>query len=259
MYDSISVPIPIDQGHAGGFASDRRPTGEEASSTSRQRRRRARAYSDTQSESEDGTERIPVPPIPDLRYEQGVLASLQPFLHRVPATASATAEAAGDETEKHERKVETAEKVSLAARNLTAEGTSAPDRPSDIFLGPLRIEWTRVAYVIVRDQVRSLNTSLFLILPLFCFAASGTLNPHALPGSVAIDSRRVVGRGRLLSERPLVVEQGPHRSCTEWRALTKTQPSSQFRTPDTMSCNLTSTVTFARRRRLERKCITAKF
>ncbi|GAA5953405.1 hypothetical protein JCM8115_000516 [Rhodotorula mucilaginosa] len=155
VYDSISVPIPIDQGHAGGFASDRRPTGEEASSTSRQRRRRARAYSDTQSESEDGTERIPVPPIPDLRYEQGVLASLQPFLHRVPATASATAEAAGDETEKHERKVETAEKVSLAARNLTAEGTSAPDRPSDIFLGPLRIEWTRVAYVIVRDQVLS--------------------------------------------------------------------------------------------------------
>ena len=157
MYDSISVPTPNGQDHAAGLPSHRR-LGEEAPSSSRSRRRRARAYSDTQSESEDGTERIPVPPIPDLRYEQGVLASLQPFLHRVPAPATATGDqTAGHETEKHERKVETAEKVSLAARNLTAEGTNDSDRPSDIFLGPLRIEWTRVAYVIVRDQVRSLT------------------------------------------------------------------------------------------------------
>ncbi|KWU45345.1 hypothetical protein RHOSPDRAFT_32968 [Rhodotorula sp. JG-1b] len=153
---SQHVPTPNGQAHAAGLVSDRRPTGEEAPSSSRQRRRRARAYSDSQSESEDGTERIPVPPIPDLRYEQGVLASLQPFLHRVPAPATATGDqTAGYETEKHERKVETAEKVSLAARNLTAEGTDDSDRPSDIFLGPLRIEWTRVAYVIVRDQVLS--------------------------------------------------------------------------------------------------------
>ena len=201
VYNSISVPTPNGQAHAAGLVSDRRPTGEEAPSSSRQRRRRARAYSDSQSESEDGTERIPVPPIPDLRYEQGVLASLQPFLHRVPAPATATGDqTAGYETEKHERKVETAEKVSLAATNLTAEGTDDSDRPSDIFLGPLRIEWTRVAYVIVRDQVRtrsSISRSL----------VSGTLIPPTpCPGLVATDPRRVVGRGRLLSERALVVE-----------------------------------------------------
>lgn len=108
-----------------------------------------------------------MPPIPDLRYEQGVLASLQPFLHRVPATAAATGDqTAGHETEKHERKVETAEAVSLAARNLTAEGTNDSDRPSDIFLGPLRVEWTRVAYVIVRDQVST--HALLSFIPQFC-------------------------------------------------------------------------------------------
>ncbi|GAA5980290.1 hypothetical protein JCM10908_001601 [Rhodotorula pacifica] len=152
VYDSIPGVVP----NGGELEDETLPT--------RRHRRRPRAHSDAHSDAA-GPERIPVPPIPDLRYEQGVLASLQPFVHRVPASTSSSPSSAikpkdghkllRQETEKHERKVESAEKVSLAARNLTAEGTSAPDRPSDIFLSPLRIEWTRVAYVIVRDQVLS--------------------------------------------------------------------------------------------------------
>lgn len=59
------------------------------------------------------------------------------------------------ETQKHARGIDSAEKATLAARDLTAEGgPDTADRPSDIFLGPLRIDWSRVAYVLVRDQVR---------------------------------------------------------------------------------------------------------
>lgn len=48
------------------------------------------------------------------------------------------------------------------------------------------------------------------------------LRDCARSDSFALDSRRALGSCGLLSERPLVVEQGAHRSCTEWCAVTKT-------------------------------------
>lgn len=151
VYDSVTAAAdPNEPDTASRLASSDPPT-----APSRQRRRRHRTRSHSDIDSESGPEQIPVPPIPDLRYEQGVLASLKPFLHRVPdSSAGPLTSSAGHETEKHEREVHAAEKVTLAARNLTAEGTTAAATESDIFLGPLRVEWSRVAYVIVRDQVR---------------------------------------------------------------------------------------------------------
>lgn len=113
------------------------------------------------SEGEDGQARrgdgkIPIPPIPDLRYEQGILASIRPFLH---STTTTTTEGKGKrvelekETEKHELKVEAAEKTALASAQLTAEGEKSGRIESDVLMGPLRVEWGNVTYVLLRDQV----------------------------------------------------------------------------------------------------------
>ncbi|POY71420.1 hypothetical protein BMF94_5733 [Rhodotorula taiwanensis] len=167
VYDSISSHLQT----VGPSGTSRRDDDDSSSETDqsasvlqgltgRQQQRRRRRTSSSAG-STGAPERIPVPPIPDLRYEQGVLASLQPFIHRVPASpaTSTTAPSAhgvkGEETEKHELKVEAAETATLAARDLTAEAKGGSERQSDIFLGPLRIEWGRVVYVIVRDQVLS--------------------------------------------------------------------------------------------------------
>lgn len=159
VYDSVSTFFP----HGPDVAGDAALTPSLLSSLgdrgipSKQRRRRRLSSDYGRGSLYGAAEKVPVPPIPDLRYEQGVLASLQPFLHRVPASPNSSTNhtSTPQETEKHARKVDSAEKATLAARDLTAEGgPDTADRPSDIFLGPLRIEWSRVAYVIVRDQVR---------------------------------------------------------------------------------------------------------
>ncbi|KAK4058081.1 hypothetical protein OIO90_000820 [Microbotryomycetes sp. JL221] len=96
--------------------------------------------------------KIPVPPIPDLRYEQGVLMSIRPFLH---STASQRSGSVDPPSERHTEKVEAGEKGALVSQALTAEGAKqgiAVGSNSDIFSGPLRIEWPQVVYVIVRDQ-----------------------------------------------------------------------------------------------------------
>ncbi|BGO96677.1 hypothetical protein RTBOTA2_000562 [Rhodotorula toruloides] len=116
--------------------------------------RRRRRYEDEEEDSDeedDREERIPVPPIPDLRYEQGVLASIRPFLHRIDDNNAGELQA-GEATEK-EKKVLTAEKSALASAQLTAEGSSKRESASDVLMAPLRIEWSKVTYVIVRDQV----------------------------------------------------------------------------------------------------------
>lgn len=130
------------------------------------RRRRRDSDSDDEDEDEDRDERIPVPPIPDLRYEQGVLASIRPFLHRIDDARGGTG---GAETEK-EKKVATAERTALASAQLTAEGSSSSKREvaaaaSDVLMAPLRIEWSKVTYVIVRDQVRPPSPPLSFARP----------------------------------------------------------------------------------------------
>ncbi|KPV78440.1 uncharacterized protein RHOBADRAFT_40986 [Rhodotorula graminis WP1] len=107
--------------------------------------------SDDDCDSDDGVlDKVPIPPIPDLRFEQGVLASIRPFLHRADADA-ATDE--GDATDEKKGKLRAAEMGAIASANLTAEGGPKGESPSDIFMAPLRVQWSQVSYVLVRDQV----------------------------------------------------------------------------------------------------------
>lgn len=107
-----------------------------------------------------------MPPIPDLRYEQGVLASIRPFIHRVTkdegkGVAAAAGSVQGGESEKdsekekkekeNEQELQAEEVGAMVTIAMTAEG--ARDGKPDIFVAPLRIEWGQVVYVIVRDQV----------------------------------------------------------------------------------------------------------
>lgn len=134
--------------------------------------------------------KIPVPPIPDLRcvdlavlsstdltlsphlrFEQGVLLSIRPFLHRVevPAIPTIDAAAAAEDLEhpQHDEKVEAGEKGALVSTALTAEGAEQgllKGETSDIFSGALRIEWGQLSYVIVRDQVSSLSSFAFSLV-----------------------------------------------------------------------------------------------
>ncbi|BGP28893.1 hypothetical protein JCM10296v2_000629 [Rhodotorula toruloides] len=118
------------------------------------RRRRYEDEAEDSDEEDDREERIPVPPIPDLRYEQGVLASIRPFLHRIDAGDDESQQRQGEgEGAEKEKKVLTAEKSALASAQLTAEGSSKRESASDVLMAPLRIEWSKVTYVIVRDQV----------------------------------------------------------------------------------------------------------
>ncbi|GAA6022698.1 hypothetical protein JCM11491_003735 [Sporobolomyces phaffii] len=125
---------------------------------------------DNSDDDDDDDERrddakIPIPPIPDLRYEQGILSSIRPFLHSSPSTTTTTTTTAATEhgergapheSREHQEKLETVEKVVLASSQLTAEGpaTEGKGSPSDALMsGPLRIEWGMVSYVLFRDQV----------------------------------------------------------------------------------------------------------
>jgi len=117
---------------------------------------------DTDRDPDDGVlDKVPIPPIPDLRFEQGVLASIRPYLHRADAGPAPAAADEGGEGEK-KGKLRAAEKGALASANLTAEGGPRGESPSDIFMAPLRIQWSQVSYVLVRDQVR------LLLPPLLC-------------------------------------------------------------------------------------------
>ncbi|KAM0793189.1 hypothetical protein ACM66B_000660 [Microbotryomycetes sp. NB124-2] len=118
-------------------------------------RRQAKKQAEREQKAKEAHEigKIPVPPIPDLRFEQGVLMSIRPFLH--PANASTVAGTASPPSERHAEKVEAGEKGALVSQALTAEGAEqglVVGGKSDIFSGPLRIEWPQVIYVIFRDQ-----------------------------------------------------------------------------------------------------------
>ncbi|GAA5834213.1 hypothetical protein JCM9279_004247 [Rhodotorula babjevae] len=108
---------------------------------------------DSDRDSDDGVlDKVPIPPIPDLRFEQGVLASIRPFLHRADADPSA-ADDDDDNSSEKKGKLRAAEKGALASANLTAEGGPKGESPSDIFMAPLRIQWSQVSYILIRDQV----------------------------------------------------------------------------------------------------------
>ncbi|GAA5908301.1 uncharacterized protein JCM6883_004340 [Sporobolomyces salmoneus] len=109
--------------------------------------------SDAEGEEAGGDGKIPIPPIPDLRYEQGILSSIKPFLHSTKTTTMG--KKVKRETEEHEEKLETVEKVVLASSQLTAgtEEDAEGTHQSDALMGPLRIEWGMVSYVLFRDQV----------------------------------------------------------------------------------------------------------
>ena len=114
------------------------------------------AASHSSLESEDGAERrgyrarrkrekrearrrgrVPIPPIPDLRYEEGLLLSLKPFIHR---SGPLYADVAGDKGKGKEQAVENAAIVKGAAE--------------DLFAGPVSIDWGPALWVVMRDQVR---------------------------------------------------------------------------------------------------------
>ncbi|SCV68878.1 BQ2448_999 [Microbotryum intermedium] len=124
-------------------------------------------------------QRIPVPPIPDLRYEQGILMSIRPFLHRVESTTTTTTTFStplaiesetiivGDESnphcsdrspahqERHEERKEVEEKTAMVSSGLTSEAAQKGFKEgveTDLYAGPLRLEWGNIIYVIFRDQ-----------------------------------------------------------------------------------------------------------
>jgi len=72
-------------------------------------------------------------PIPDLRFEQSYLKSIARYIHRVDTPT--------EETEEKTQKEETIEDVALTRR--------IDNSPKDIY----SIEWGKVCYITVRDQV----------------------------------------------------------------------------------------------------------
>ncbi|ETS63378.1 hypothetical protein PaG_01659 [Moesziomyces aphidis] len=77
-----------------------------------------------------------LPTLPDLRFEQSYIATIRGFLHEdSPNSADA------DTTHGHEHKV----KVTRPA----------PDEHTQLWLGNLRVEWSSVLWVTVRDQLLS--------------------------------------------------------------------------------------------------------
>ncbi|KAL8278523.1 hypothetical protein RQP46_009015 [Phenoliferia psychrophenolica] len=101
--------------------------------------------------------RIPVPPLPDLRYEQGILASIRPFIHRIgpgKTPVEETAKEGGEKGKAAEREREE-EEGAMASTSLSAEAAKDGRGDGDLFgaTPTLRIEWAQVAYVIFRDQL----------------------------------------------------------------------------------------------------------
>jgi len=82
--------------------------------------------------------RVPIPPIPDLRYEEGLLLSLKPFITR---SGPLYADVAADKGKGKEQAVEDAAIVKGAAE--------------DLFAGPVSIDWGPALWVVMRDQVLS--------------------------------------------------------------------------------------------------------
>lgn len=91
-----------------------------------------------QEQSARARGRVPIPPLPDLRYEQGYLLSIMPFLHPLVPPA----EPKSEKGKKREDEVEVVEETSLVK-----------DARQEVFRRPMTIEWPVLLYVTGRDQI----------------------------------------------------------------------------------------------------------
>ncbi|GAA5949561.1 hypothetical protein JCM3765_002703 [Sporobolomyces pararoseus] len=167
-----SIRTSISEGGGGGEPNQSQPSWKGAWKRRQEAKERARreklGLDDSDQEEEEdedksrGDGKIPIPPIPDLRYEQGILSSIKPFLHTTSSKATTRGKkqmVEKRETEKHEEKFETIEKTVLASSQLTAghgrdtEVESGSHQSDALMSGGLRIEWGMVTYVLFRDQV----------------------------------------------------------------------------------------------------------
>lgn len=103
------------------------------------------------------------PPIPDLRFETGYLVSIKPFIHPSPRLPSATASEHGpvysekgkEKEQKREEGMRVAEDLSLAGDTTGRIGEL--DVTGSLFEGEISVEWGKVAWITLRDQVRSIS------------------------------------------------------------------------------------------------------
>lgn len=105
------------------------------------------AAKESRKEEERKQGKIPTPPIPDLRFEQGVMLSIRPFIHRVGPKREDPSKRQRTETRQEAEKYD-----AMVGAALTAEGAEDGDE-GDLFKGPVRIEWAQLGYVLFRDQV----------------------------------------------------------------------------------------------------------
>lgn len=99
-------------------------------------------------------------PIPDLRFEQGYLLSIAPFLHLDETAASSSAvttgqgRSASDEKGK-QKDEEREERREIEEETALVEDAASKKNAPTLYLNPdLRIEWGMLIYVTLRDQVR---------------------------------------------------------------------------------------------------------
>lgn len=133
-------------------------------------------------------------PLPDFRFEEGVLLSIRPFIHRVLSspTSSTTCEK-GKEIEQ----VEAEEKgASVSTNSITAEGT-LDGETNDVFNGPLSIQWGQLTYVIFREQVSSLSPLYSLDL---------IANVDVWLGHLSITTRDYLGSRRIRIKHSMAME-----------------------------------------------------
>ncbi|KAM0754329.1 hypothetical protein T439DRAFT_175668 [Meredithblackwellia eburnea MCA 4105] len=129
-------------------------------------RRQERKEQERKEERRKG--QIPIAPaIPDFRFEQGVMASLRPFLHRgeeLPLSASEEEEE-DEGAEVLEKKEEEKEHLQRRAKRQREEALtslvslgritqeSAKDNSPDIFVTSISVDYPSVIYVLFRDQI----------------------------------------------------------------------------------------------------------
>lgn len=115
--------------------------------------------------------RVPTLPLPDVRFEQSYLLSIQPFMRPTPSTSGVSSQQIAEQppqpaksTRDKRRRVE--ESLALvtdpAASQHAAEldGASPPGNPMDRLFSTTKgnaisIDWSSIAYITVRDQVFS--------------------------------------------------------------------------------------------------------
>lgn len=90
-----------------------------------------------------GAGKVALPQIPDFRYEQGVIASILPFLHRRRKAGKEMGTGKGKEKEN----------VTGLGEDEEAEADEEEEEEGTM-LDVVSVDWASVVYVLVRDQVR---------------------------------------------------------------------------------------------------------